>query len=215
MGEYGGAKFAKFQILLEKEEMELFLEMLEPFAFYNLSSVIKKGEGIVNPSDFLANYALYIDTLRSGKIPDPSLHRFYFSLGLSKDPLSVKRIELSEGRERLKAAGPLLQLEPHFAHYDALSKKIFAQTKGSGVFTWGLQLSFPQLYRAEGTEKIQKVSKNSPNAEILPLVRQFLRLHTQAATFFIAGQKITSTLRIGKKGRFLFELHPQIKNLDK
>src|SRR3989344_302435 len=130
------------QLFLAVEEMRELLDALQPVELYNASHI---GDGEKTSTEtFLEAYRRYYENFLEGRIV---IDRPLFSLAISRDPDALVRREVKPKEFLWKVVRPVLQMRAHF--YSILEGKMHPMTLGKNNQSWGVQISFPLIYRDE------------------------------------------------------------------
>jgi hypothetical protein len=79
--------------------------------------------------------------------------------------------------------------------------------------SWGLQISYPQLYQDPKTRQIAKVTSvlEFSNTALFAKLLKWIRSATLPTPFEVKGVRINSSIRVGKKSLVWIKSHPQLK----
>jgi hypothetical protein len=207
------SKWLKVQILLDTDEMEALLKILEPVFFVVVSEPVKADETVITPGTFLSKYADYIDLLKQGQVPPAGEFRRFFSSAISSSLETFYAIPVSNDKFLIKPSKPVLQLQAHHFFYSDLDGKFHPMVLSADSISWGLQISYPQLYQDPITRQVSKVidSPIFPNTAVFTKLLKWMRSHTLPTPFQVKGARINSPIRVGKKSLAWLKNHPQLK----
>lgn len=206
------SKWLKNQVLLDAHEMEAFLSDLGNFYIFTTGCTTPSGESGLSRQDFLENYQTYITRLKRGLLPDDRLYRGIFSsvFTVASDHLFV--MPAVNGQQILRVAKPIIQLQYHRMGHSAVDGKFRPMVHGKDSIVWGIQLSYPQLYRDPLTNRIEKVeiSEKFPNTQLYRNIQKWLRQHTVPTPFCINEVVVNVPMRLGKGCLSWINRHPQL-----
>jgi len=200
------SKWTKTQVLLDDQEMEECFHALPHFELFNCSTIEPLGKLAINKEEFLDEYRRYISDLKSGKIPNP--YRPFFSAIATVNENALYAKEISEGKFMAKLAEPVVQLQHHRFIVSSQDFKVHSMVMSPDSISWGLQFAFPQIYL---NGKVYAKTHDLPNAKLFNTLLKWLRTASNPTTFISKGQKITSSIRLGKRCSEWIETHPQLK----
>lgn len=208
------SKWLSHQMLIDHEEMASFLDSLGAIYIYATGAVVKKGEELIAKKAFLSNYKNYIDLLQQGRIPDEALFRRQFAVVFTVTPDLLFSIAVDDERQLIRISKPVIQFQAHRMDYSKAEGKFRSMTFGAQSITWGLQLSYPQLYQDGKTKEIFSVDNSAeyPNTSLFRAMQLWVRNHTIPTQFIVEGKKITIPVRLGKKCLSWINQHPQLVN---
>lgn len=210
---YQASKWLSIEILINSEEMTGLFSALPPFFLFKLGGVYPKGESQISQKDFLKAYKQYVSLLKKREIPEEKSYRSSLTCALSVDREHLSFHDVPDDKEIVKIVKPVIQMKPHTMDFSADDHKFRSQVLGSDVMTWGVQLSYPQLFEDPVTREAHKVTGDAfPNTELFRATQKWCRHHTQPTPFIHEGKKIYSSIRIGKKSFDLARNHPQLSS---
>ncbi|HSX13261.1 MAG TPA: hypothetical protein VLE96_02435 [Chlamydiales bacterium] len=197
-GVFQASKWLKIQVLLDCDEMKKLILSLGNFSIFPIGGV---GDGKSFDHDFFAaEYCQWIEALKQGIVPNPSVKAVVFVEDL--DALWLQKV----GPEKYltKMSQPVVHVQ---SHYFAYSEGVFRpMSMGLKSIFWGLQFSFPQLYQDPKTMEFHTVKEGA----LFRKIQLWMREHTRATPFIVDGKKINSSIRIGKKCLSWIASHPQL-----
>jgi hypothetical protein len=96
--------------------------------------------------------------------------------------------------------------------YTPLDGKFRSMVHSQGAIFWGLQFSFPQLYRNPMEGEIFKTNDTDkfPNAQLYRTLQQWLRQATIPTPFEVEGKSINVSMRLGRQCLPWINQHPQL-----
>lgn len=192
------SKWLKIPLLIDEAEMHGLLSCIPESAyFYPIQGIVNEGEEEVTKGKFLEIYAQYVGQLKEGNIPAPIP-----PYALSEDEQSLYAIEVGEGRVLIKPRLPVIQFQANQVRYSSEDGAFRTQQFGCGGITWGIQISYPQLFQDNKTHEIVGV-QTLPNTPLFKTLQKWVRAHTRATPFIVDGRKQNEPIRLGKNLFFL------------
>ncbi len=207
------SKWLKVQVLLDLEEMQQLVQMLGTLYFVVVSEPVKQDEAVIFPNLFLDKYAAYIALLKQGQVPNVDEFRRFFSCAISSTLETFYAIPAGNEKFLIKPKKPVLQLQAHHFFYSDLDGKFHPMVLSTGSISWGLQISYPQLFQDPATRKVVKIvdSPDFPNTALFSKLLKWMRSFTLPTPFEVHGTRINAPIRIGKKSLAWIKNHPQLK----
>lgn len=206
------SKWLKIQVLLDTDEMKSLLDHLGDTLNYLTGAVLPRGKGIVDKSSFLEVYSQYIDSLKTGVIPQEMLYRLHFSSILTVSDDHLFAMAIGEDRYLIRVAKPVVQLQAHSMDYSELDGKFRPMMFGLDSINWGIQFSYPQLYCHPATQDILHVdiSPEFPNTALYRKVQKWIRHNTIPTPFLVGGKQINVPMRLGRQCLSWINSHPTL-----
>lgn len=205
------SKWLSTQALLEADEMSLLLEEIAPFFLFKSGAVLRRGDALVAKEKFLSDYKKYIDELRSGISPEASYYRPLFSLAMTTSTDALFSISLSDEKEIIRIAKPVIQMQIHFMSYSTVDKKFHPMVFGQGSIAWGVQFSYPQLFQDAETKQVEIVKDlQLPNTKVFHLLQRWMRAKTIPTPFLAEGILTNVPVRLGKGCLSWINSHPHL-----
>jgi hypothetical protein len=203
-GVYQASKWLKFQVLCDLEELSSLFSLLSSFWIFPLTGIVS-GAPVLH-TRFLEEYGGWIEGLKKGLIPsDAELRRLLACAWV--DGLENLWLQEIPGKGYLvKIAQPTVQVQAHYFTYSSADGVFRPMSMGPESIFWGLQFSYPQVYQDPKTLELKKAPEN----RIFEILRSWVRNATRATPFSIAGQRINSPIRIGKRCMSWIAQHPQL-----
>ncbi len=208
-GSFNVSKWLKHQVLLDLEEMRELLEHIYPARLYNVSEIT--ANPCVDVETFLEKYARYIEELKKGFILPLKEIRSIFSSALSEIPDVFYAYPVREGGFLLKFLKPAVQMQVHHFLPSTLDGKIHPMVLSQDSVSWGIQFAYPQIFQDPKSHLFSKVGDSFPNTSLFLKMARFFRNHTQPVTFLWNGNKVVTSLRLGKKAYCWIKKHPQLQ----
>lgn len=211
------SKWLKCPILVDADEIRNLFDALGTFSIFLTSCVCKRNGGEISRAEFLDCYSQYIETLKSGKIPDEASYRHQFSSVFTVNSDALYAIPIGDDQQLIRIAKPVIQLQSHRMDYSQADHKFRSMTFGSDSLVWGIQFTYPQLYKDSGTQEIHQVLGDAefPNTQLFQQLQRWVRANTVPTPFLVGEEKINIPVRLGKHCFSWINKHPQlpIKNL--
>lgn len=206
------SKWLKCQLLADIGEMGDLLDKLGDFSIYLTGCVTKKGEGSLSKSEFLNDYACYIEALKRGELPDSSQYRLPFSSVFTASHEAMYVVPLSSEQQLIRACRPVIQLQAHSLDYSHADGKFRSMVLGKDSVVWGIQFSYPQMYQNNAAKQVEAVvdSPAFPNTHLFHLLQRWIRDNTIPTPFLVDGKKINVPMRLGKGCLSWINRHPQL-----
>lgn len=199
-------------LYLSAQEMQRFIESLGPFFILKTDTVIPKNEGIIKSEDFLAAYKDYITALSLGEDIDEKSVKKYFQSVWTLNLDTVYSIDVDPDRHIIKLSKPSIILQHHKLHYSDDDQKFRSMVLGLDAFTFGIQISYPQLYQDPKTHELKKILLEGSfvNTDLYKKIKQWVKTNTRPISFLIENKKVTLPYRIGKEALAFVNHHPWI-----
>lgn len=213
MTHYMASKWIHFDLLVETHLMQDLLESLgEPLHLFSVLGVAKKGEHILSKKAFLDGWQRYIDTLKTGKIPNDSDYRFLFTTAITKTLTVIQKVDIGNDREIVTPYEPLLQMQIHRFTYSHQDAAFHSMAFGEKSISWGVRMSYPQLFQYPQTRIVEDAldPERFANAELFLKLRGWIRANTQATPFIVDGKKVNNPMRISKECFSWINNHAQL-----
>lgn len=202
------SKWLRHVLLLSLEDMEACLDFLGSFCCIR-AGMTTQASIVVSKEEFLHYYTLYLEEMQHiTHLASPALRRF-FSLFWTVDPADVAPLLLSQDKILMKPIKPVVQVQLCHCLWNKQSHRIDPMALHADSFSFGLQISYPQIYEDPQTHQFSKVllSQEFSATPLFLAFVQWMRAHTQPVVVSIAEKKIASTVRMGKKSVSLLALH--------
>ena len=207
------SKWLHLQLLVDKEEMQDLLSFCGDFFMFSTMGVTEQGKGQISKGAFLSSWSRYIDTLKEGNVPKDEEFRFYFTLALTKDLDSCVAIDVGQDREILQSISPIVQAQLHRFDYSFVDGKFRPMVFGPDTISWGIQLSYPQLYQSPITRQIESALDSSKfvNAGLFHHIQSWVRKKTVPTPFLAEGKRVNVPIRIGLNCFRWISKHPELQ----
>lgn len=206
------SKWLEVQVLIDETELTELFASLADFQLFYCGSVLQRDTGAVDPGVFIGLYKEYIDTLKEGKIPDMSHYRKALSPAMTVDSEALYRVLIGSDKEIVRQSRPVVQLQANTISYSDRDKKFHPMAFGADNIAWGIQFSYPQLYRDPSTKLVEQVKESPtfPNTAVFHMIQKWIRKTTIPTPFMVDGQLTNVPIRLGKKCLAWINHHPQL-----
>lgn len=203
------SKWLKHAALLSTKEMEDFLSSLGSFFLIPAAGLVSLENWQITKEDFFLQYQSYVEwlTLHS-ELPSPASRKF-FTLMHSSSLDDFYAVPTSSERFVIKARRPVIQIQLYHCFISRFDGQIHPMALSQESFSWGIQISYPQIYEDPVTHQFSKVmlAKDFNNTEVFKEMVQWFRKNTKPVSLEIKEQKIYAPFRIGKESENLVSSH--------
>lgn len=208
------SKWLDLQLLIDADEMKALFSTLGEFKIFRVGAVCGVNEGEVFKSAFLEQYALYIDCLKQGIVPEEKHYRPIFSSIFTVAEDHVFQIPVGNDRRILRVERPVLQLQVNQIAYSSADGKFRGMVFGKESILWGIHFSFPQLFQDPTTKEVFTVVNGPkfPNTALYRQLQLWTRQNTLPTPFQVDEQLINVPIRLGKECFSWINSHPQLIN---
>lgn len=209
---FQASKWLTFPLLCSVEELgDLLLTLHQPF-IVSLASINEEGQDTVSEQQFLSDYDQYIQSLKSGALPERNTFQKTLTKGLSAKLDHFCKIPAGENKYLIRLTKPVIQLQPYWFVYSEADNKFHSMTFGKETITWGIQFSYPQLFQDPVTKEVHKVltSEAFPNNVLFKAMQKWMRANSQATPFLIKNQRVNIPIRLGKQCFSWINQHPAL-----
>ncbi len=199
---YLASKWIHFDMLVDHEEFQSLLESFkEPLYIFSTLGVANSGKHLIEKSALIDAYKRYVETLQEGRVPQDADFRFFFTACFTKTLSAVRAITLGNDKEIIIPYEPVLQMQIHRFTYTKNDAKFHSMSLGEKSISWGVRLSYPQLFQYPDTRKVEDAldEERFINATLYSAIRPWLRLHSLPTPFLVDGKRVNDPMRIGKK----------------
>jgi len=196
------------------ESMESLFEAMPEFFHFSTLGVQEKGKNAIQRADFLSSWHCYISDLKNGKVSDDFRFRFFATSLFTTTLESIRALDIADDKEIIIPYEPCLQMQLHRFTYSSLDHKFHSMAFGQNSISWGVRLSYPQLFQYPHTRVVEEAldAERFQNATLFLAVRQWMRANTQPTPFEIKGMRVNVPMRIGKECFSWINNHPELKN---
>jgi len=211
--QFFASKWLHIQVLIDSEEMQDLFHTMGEFLIFSTMGIKPVGENQISKAHFLEQYGRYIDLLKAQKSIDDDALRFYFSAVLTRSEEALLAIDVGNNREIIRPLKPILQMKLHRFDYSYVDGKIRPSVLGKDTVSWGVEISYPQLYQDPVTRVCEKATNPLffPNAELFKKVQLWIRANTLPTPFVAQDVRIRCPIRIGKKCFAWIDCHKELK----
>lgn len=207
------SKWLHLDLLVETSEFEQFFSSIDrPLFLFSTLGVQPKGKNRVGVSDFLSAWQRYIALLKQGLPVNDADFRFFFTLSCTFDLEAVRVLDLPNDREVIAPYAPLMQMQLHRFSYSMADNKFHSQAFGVHSVSWGVRLSYPQLYQYPNTRKVEDALDETKfvNATLFSKARSWMREVSTPTPFLVEGQRVNVPIRLGKSCFSWIDAHPDL-----
>lgn len=207
------SKWADIRLLVDEEEMQSLIAALHGTAFYATDRIVSGDDICRTYEQFLYDYHLYLQALKENRL-DTSWKR-PFQLALNRDPDALYQIVLEDGRRILKCCRPVIHMQGNEFSFSPVDRKIHTKTFGKKGVSWGIHLSYPNLFQDPKTHLAYPVTISDafPNTALFRGLQKWMRENTLPTPFLIDGNRYVAPLRLGKRCFSWIGEHPQLQEL--
>jgi hypothetical protein len=206
------SKWLHIQFLIDQEEMSKLLDDLGEVFLFSTLGVKPVHENKMTKEYFLSVYNRYIELLRSKVKPTDEEFRFGFTALITSSLETVQALDVGQGREIICPKLPSLQVQHHRFDYSLTDKKFRPMVFGKDTISWGLQISYPQLFQDPTSREISSAldAKNFVNAALFKKFQEWIRKNTAPTPFEVEGSVVRVPIRIGKNCLSWAKGHPEL-----
>lgn len=204
------SKWLQTALLLGSSEMRNLLNEIAPFFMLRIDAVLSKKEGIIEHSEFLHAYDAYIQSIASGQEVDERLAKRFFQAAWTISLDCATSIEVPNDRHIIKLSRPAVIIQHHRLSFSAIDEKFRSMVFGVDTFPFGIQISYPQLFKDPKTQELEKilVLEKFVNTPLFRKIQKWVRSSTRPVTFLFGDKKTTIPVRIGKEALDFVNHHP-------
>lgn len=214
-GELRCSKWLKTAFLLDREEMGDFWEVLASCFVVSPIQKVSKEKWQVSKDHFFTQYETYLSWLRSEEEFPPAALCKEFTLMLSAALDAFYAVGLSSDFFLIKARSPVVQLQMYHCFISRFDRKIYSMAMNADSFTYGLQISYPQIYEEPHTGQFKKLllEEDFPNTILYKKIIQWIRHNTKPEIFLLGEEERVAPFRIGKKKKDFGSEHKRFKKI--
>jgi hypothetical protein len=191
-GVYQASKWIKFHVLCDAQELAALFEKLSPFFIIRLTGV--HDGRLIDEKTFLNTYDGWIQKLKQGEAPTEASLKQMLAAAWTNDLEALWLQQVSVDKYITKPAKPFIRVQPHFFTYSSLDHVFRPMSVGMNSHFWGLEIAYPQVYQDPKTMELLTLQET----EWFSRIRIWIRDVTKPVSFLVDGQKITTTMRLGK-----------------
>ena len=208
---YECGKFITLQVLLDIQEIEALIDLLGSPYIFLVGGALPPDKSFLTKEQFLEGYREYIEPLKEGALPDEKYRNLFGSVW-TKATDHLFAVPVGENRQLVRVYRPIIQLQSHSMSYSHHDGKFHPMVFGEESILWGIQFSYPQLFKDPVTKTVTKVTEDIefPNTSLFHHLQKWVRHHTMATPFLVGGKQINVPVRIGKECLSWINHHPQL-----
>ena len=203
------SKWLRHAVLMSMEEMESFFDLLGSFFLIPAAGLVSLENWQITKENFLLEYRSYIEWLElHPELPSSSFRKF-FTLMLSSSLDDFYAVPTSLDRFVIKARRPVIQIQLYHCFISRFDGQIHPMALSPESFSWGIQISYPQIYEDPITHQFSKtlLAKDFVATDLFKLMVQWLRKNTKPVSLEIKDKKVYAPFRIGKESSALVSSH--------
>lgn len=210
------SKWLHIDFLISHEEMKRLFSSLqvehETLFLFSTLGVQKRGQNRIKLADFFHAWKAYEEALQKNEPLNGTPFRFFFTNCISKYEDAVEPMLIGEDRERVMPKTPCLQMQPHRFSYSKLDGKFRSMVLGKNSVSWGVRVSYPQLYQIPNSREVVDALEKShfPNAALFSSLRSWLRHNSLPTPMIVDGKRVNIPMRIGKECLPWINNHPEL-----
>ncbi len=133
--------------------------------------------GLISVQELSSGYRTTIESLQAGQLQvDRKL-----SCALTVDLECIQRKPLPDGRGLIVPVRPMIQMQPFYFTYDAVTKAFHPRVFGPHTIFWGVLFSMAQLFEKPESRELLKSSEDpfaQANLERMRRLQRWSREHT-------------------------------------
>lgn len=209
-GEMQVSKWLKIEVLLDPNEMQELFKALGNFSIYNVSEVVSAKSMEISKEAFIQDYKSYIAQLKAG---NQSISAYpSFSAVLTNTEKVFYAMPIKDDAYLVRPLKPVIQLRMHHFSYSNADHSFHSMTFGKETVSWGLQFSYPQIYKHSEDEDFCEVLKEDsfPNSSLFKIIIKWMRKNSMPTPFTIDNRRVNTTFRLGKQCFHWIDKHPQL-----
>lgn len=207
------SKWQHIDLLVEASDFEeLFQSTSEPIFLFSTMGLQPKDKNCISHSDFLSAWERYTSLLKEGEKVVDAEFRFFFTLALSYCQEAVRVLDFPDGRETVVPYAPIVQMQMHRMSYSVQDGKFHSQAFGPESISWGVRLSYPQLYQDPIKRSVENGFDEAVfvNARLFSRIRSWVRRVSLPVHFTVNGAKIMAPCRLGRDSFRWIDKHPDL-----
>ena len=153
-----------------------------------------------------------MEKLKKGERLQDEEFRFYFTTVFTSTLEAIQALDVLENREIISPKLPCLQLQHHRFDYSQMDGKFRSMVLGKDTISWGLQISYPQLFQDPNTRIVTSALnvKDFENAHLFKTFQEWIRKNTEPVPFIINDTVIRAPIRIGRNCFSWISKHPEL-----
>jgi len=205
------SKYLKTFFLIDPEEMEAFLEYIQPISIFCTSRVIDDQVDL-STKEFLSIYRRYVQEIKTTLDPQLDFCKQAFHSIFTKDRSILESIDLKGGKKLYRTKQPAVQLRACFIGYSSIDDTFHPMSLGKRSIPWGIMVSFPQIVQNPKTQEILD-AKEFVDYSLYRKMTKWMRSNTTPTPFSVHGKTVVEPVRLGKKCFGWIDDYPFLKEL--
>lgn len=206
------SKWLKVPVLLDEQEMQQLFNDLGTIHLYLCGTVRSMDSGELRIDDFLKHYADYIENLKKGIAPLAASYQPWFCPAITREIDALYSIPVGNNQQLIRIAKPIVQMQALSIDYSPLDQTFRTMVYSTHSIPWGIQFSYPQLYKDGVTQQILSTRdfSDTPNSQLFHSIQRWMRQHTIPTPFYAEGKLQNVPVRLGKKCLSWIKNHPSL-----
>lgn len=204
------SKWLHLDFLVDLQEFEKLFS--EPFSLFSTLGVQPEGKNSITKEQFLTAWQRYIGTIQAGACVQDNDYRFFFTAILTQDLAAIRALELADNKEIIIPYEPIVQMQLHRFAYSEADEKFHSQAFGKTSVSWGVRISYPQLFQSPTTRQVLEGNSFS-NIKLFKHIQSWLREVSIATPFIVQGRRVNVPIRLGKNCLSWINQHSDLKQL--
>ena len=195
------SKWLKHALLLTKEEMESLYAIWVSHPLISPVHKATREDWRIGKEDFFRRYIEYLEHVQTkDEIPPPEMRK-QLTLLLAGAVEDLYAIAMPKEQFFIKARRPVIQLQMYHAFFSAEDQQIHPMAMHERSFSFGLQISYPQIYEDPITQEFIKVlqAENFPSTLLYQETLQWIRRNTRPFCYTQNGEEKVAPFRVGKQ----------------
>lgn len=205
----------KIGFLYDTQDLKELSELFKDVYCIDLTRPGKPTDLIIKFSELLPSLENNIIRLKKNQVaPLSSTDQRLLNSSLSSTTDAIAELKLADSRSLLRPTLPLIQINPLRLYYNQELATIKSQVYGRDTIAWGIQLSYPQLFKdQESGDVISTLIPDSPlpNTALFKDAQKWMRRNTKICTFKSDNMTISSNVRITPRALEWVSYHSQLK----
>jgi hypothetical protein len=207
------SKWMEQYVLLSTGELSALFKGLDVIHLFRPFKVLSAADAYVSTDKFLQGYGSYVDELKRGELPSPRESQEALTVAMTANPEAFYALPVEGERFILRQRFPVVMIRLHTFSFSEEEFKVKSMTHGKSNVTWGLQFSFPHLYKPAFQSDVFKSSEGEGalNFEIYRKIQRYLRSHSSPVPFVRGEREVNASIRLGYECFPWINSHPSLK----